>query len=175
MSNRSGGPGPPLFSVFCFSKRPPARHPEVARPPTDPEIKKRRPGARGLLPPAPRGLVCSHFPLPGLNRGRTNLRWMRWGEEGRCACGHSSCCPLILDFEHLRNCAILSTSLGAASPDARGNCDPAISPPWTGALGRWRGVPPFTRRGRSCLCASWGGTKLRKWKNQGFVTRAVPQ
>ena len=43
MSNRSGGPGPPLFSVFCFSKRPPARHPEVARPPTDPEIKKRRP------------------------------------------------------------------------------------------------------------------------------------
>ena len=44
MSNRSGGPGPPLFSVFCFSKRPPARHPEVARPPTDPEIKKRRPG-----------------------------------------------------------------------------------------------------------------------------------
>ena len=39
MSNRSGGPGPPLFSVFCFSKRPPARHPEVARPPTDPEIK----------------------------------------------------------------------------------------------------------------------------------------
>ena len=38
-----GPPGPLLFSVFCFSKRPPARHPEVARPPTDPEIKKRRP------------------------------------------------------------------------------------------------------------------------------------
>ena len=39
-----GPPGPLLFSVFCFSKRPPARHPEAARPPTDPEIKKRRPG-----------------------------------------------------------------------------------------------------------------------------------
>ena len=52
MSNRSGGPGPPLFSVFCFSKRPPARHPEVARPPTDPEIKKRRPSLRSGHPRA---------------------------------------------------------------------------------------------------------------------------
>ena len=45
-STPSGGPGPPgplLFSVFCFSKRPPARHPEAARPPTDPEIKNARP------------------------------------------------------------------------------------------------------------------------------------
>ena len=39
-----GPPGPLLFSVFCFSKRPPARHPEAARPPTDPEIKNARPG-----------------------------------------------------------------------------------------------------------------------------------
>ena len=38
-----GPPGPLLFSVFCFSKRPPARHPEAARPPTDPEIKSARP------------------------------------------------------------------------------------------------------------------------------------
>ena len=43
MSNRSGGPGPPLFSVFCFSTRPPARHPEAARPPTYREIKNARP------------------------------------------------------------------------------------------------------------------------------------
>ena len=43
VSNRSGGPGPPLFSVFCFSTRPPARHPEAARPPTDREIKNARP------------------------------------------------------------------------------------------------------------------------------------
>ena len=42
MSNRSGGPGPPLFSVFCFSTRPPARHPEAARPPTHREIKTGR-------------------------------------------------------------------------------------------------------------------------------------
>ena len=40
-----GPPGPLLFSVFCFSKRPPARHPEAARPPTDPEIKNARPRA----------------------------------------------------------------------------------------------------------------------------------
>ena len=32
-----------LFSVFWFSKRPPARHPEAARPPTDREIKTGRP------------------------------------------------------------------------------------------------------------------------------------
>ena len=32
-----------MFSVFCFSKRPPARHPEAARPPTHREIKNARP------------------------------------------------------------------------------------------------------------------------------------
>jgi len=51
-STPSGGPRPPgplLFSVFCFSKRPPARHPEAARPPTDPEIKNARPGCIQLL------------------------------------------------------------------------------------------------------------------------------
>ena len=37
-----GPPGPLLFSVFCFSKRPPARHPEAARPPTHREIKTGR-------------------------------------------------------------------------------------------------------------------------------------
>ena len=31
VSNRSGGHGPPLFSVFCFSKRPPARPPATPR------------------------------------------------------------------------------------------------------------------------------------------------
>ena len=41
-------PGPLLFSVFCFSKRPPACHPEAARPPTDLEIKIARPGSRVL-------------------------------------------------------------------------------------------------------------------------------
>ena len=48
MSNRSGGPGPPLFSVFCFSTRPPARHPEAARPPTYREIKNARPRGPGV-------------------------------------------------------------------------------------------------------------------------------
>ena len=52
-STPSGGPGPLLFYVFCFSKRPPARHPEAARPPTDREIKNARPGVmlRGFGPP----------------------------------------------------------------------------------------------------------------------------
>ena len=36
---------PLLFSVFCFSTRPPARHPEAARPPTDLKIKIARPGS----------------------------------------------------------------------------------------------------------------------------------
>ena len=70
MSNRSGGPGPPLFSVFCFSKRPPARHPEVARPPTDPEIKKRRPEdsthEQSRVIPYPSLIVCTWRASPAL-------------------------------------------------------------------------------------------------------------
>ena len=56
-----GPPGPLLFSVFCFSKRPPARHPEAARPPTDPEIKNARPGAQ-----APQGGPAHSAPAPVL-------------------------------------------------------------------------------------------------------------
>ena len=41
------------------------------------------------------------------------------------------------------------------SVPSRGSCDPAE---WTGAHSRWRGVPPSTQRGRSCLCASCGCT-----------------
>ena len=78
MSNRSGGPGPPLFSVFCFSKRPPARHPEVARPPTDPEIKKRRPWTAHLesrVPGTTFGTLreIRHGFTPALLRGGAGL------------------------------------------------------------------------------------------------------
>mmetsp|Transcript_14805 Transcript_14805/g.46353 ORF Transcript_14805/g.46353 Transcript_14805/m.46353 type:complete len:241 (-) Transcript_14805:1135-1857(-) len=45
----------------------------------------------------------------------------------------------------------------------------------SGAHGRWRGVRPSTRRGRSCLWKAPTCAFLRKWSNQGFVTRAVPQ
>ena len=48
------------------------------------------------------------------------------------------------------------SKLGRA-PMGRGSCDLAE---WTAAHSRWRGVRPSTRRDRSCLCASWGGTQL---------------
>jgi len=75
-----------LFSVFCFSKRPPARHPEAARPPTDREIKNARPGTPsggatrmegvGCLPSAGREgaensrlSFCSTFDVAEYSRG----------------------------------------------------------------------------------------------------------
>ena len=89
MSNRSGGPAPPLFSVFCFSKRPPARHPEAARPPTDPEIKNARP-------------KCSGPQSSALGIYGTVLSFLMCIPEGGLLCADRVC-----DEERLRRCQFL--------------------------------------------------------------------
>ena len=87
-----------------------------------------------------------------------------WRCEGRPPLPHHFVCVekftlpyLGTDRVTVQNLDLTICAIWYISVPSRGSCDPAE---WTGALGGWRGVPPSTRRGRSCLCASWGGTKL---------------
>ena len=86
-------------------------------------------------------------PKPFMSVSRATLRLTRVLEKREIWQCHLTVAQLALQNLDLTICAILSLSV-----PSRGSCDPAK---WTGALGRWRGVPPSTRRGRSCLCASW--------------------
>ena len=85
VSTRSGGPAPPpsvYFSVCCFSKRPPnrppARHPEAARPPTHRVRGQKR--SRDVLPHRPPlcpplDLLFTTSPSPGATgKGRLDLQ-----------------------------------------------------------------------------------------------------
>ena len=59
-----GALAPPLFSVFCLSKRPPARHPEAARTPTHPAERTKNAAQQ---PRGPR--LSEHTPCLRLSPG----------------------------------------------------------------------------------------------------------
>ena len=123
-------------------------------------------GAMSVVPPDPRRVAGV---VPNASRPCPDV--LCTGESRRRQ--RTATCDLSeLDLRSQRRRVISGARQRYIHRTRRGSCDPAE---WTGAHRATCCVRPSTRRGHSCLWKAPRCTFLRKWSNQGFVTRAVPQ